>query len=170
MRFIPHHDLTVSVVPAPGGQRAPFHTVSVMRALVDEFKHAPPVLQTAINLVFLTTPRDERAEVEAIFNYVRGAVRYVRDVVGIETLADPVTTLRRMVGDCDDKATLLAALLEAVGYPCRFVIAAYGDGDYEHVYLQCFFNGQWHDLDPTEDGAVGYSPPGAVKCWVEPIY
>lgn len=170
MRFVYHHPLTVTVAPAPGGRRAPYHTVGVMRAMVEEFKCAPSIIQTAINLILFAPPRDEYAEVKAIFDYVRGSVRYVRDVVGIETLADPVTTLRRMVGDCDDKATLLATLLEAVGYPCRFVIAAYSDGEYEHVYLQCFFNRQWHDLDPTEDGAIGYSPPDPVRVWIEPAY
>lgn len=40
------------------------------------------------------------------------------------------------VGDCDDAATLAAALLE--DWPCRFVaLRLPGDIEYSHVWLEC---------------------------------
>lgn len=170
MRLIPDYPVTVTLANAPNGRAAPFHTVRVMRQLVAEGKADPLVLRTAVALIVGVPTRDQRGEVAAIFDYVRGSVRYVRDPVGLESVADPATVLRRMVGDCDDKSTLLAAMLESVGYPCRFVMAGYDGGDFSHVYLQCHFSGDWHDLDATELGPVGYAPPFPVKLWIEPIY
>lgn len=171
MRLIPDYPFTVTLASAPSGRSAPFHTLRVMRSLVnsERGKLNAHVLRTAVNLCLLAPPRDYLSEIQSIFNYVRGSVRYLRDVYGVETVADPLTTLGRMVGDCDDKATLLAALLEAVGNPTRFVIAQYGGEDYEHVYVEVFVNGEWIELDPTESGPVGWAPPGAVKVWREPI-
>lgn len=170
MLLIPDYPFTTTLARAPSGRSGPFHTVRKMREFVELGKVDPLVMRTAVRLVIEAPPRDEWREVESIFNYVRGSVRYVRDVVGVETLADPATTLRRMVGDCDDKATLLAAMLESVGYPCRFVMASYHGDDFEHVYLQCLLLGNWYDLDPTEIGPVGYAPPEPRRIWIEPIY
>lgn len=170
MRLIPDYPVTVTVAAAPSGRRGPFHTLRVMRELVESAKSDPRIIRTATNLIVGAPTRDEAAEVTNIFEYVRGSVRYVRDPVGVESVADPGTTLQRMVGDCDDKATLLAALLEVVGYPCRFVMAGYDGGDFSHVYLQCHFNGDWHDLDATELGPIGYAPPFPSRIWIEPIY
>jgi transglutaminase-like putative cysteine protease len=171
MRLIPDYPFSVTLAAAPSGRAAPFHTLRVMRQMVngERGKINPHVMRTAINLAIQVPARDYLSEVKAIFDYVRGAVRYLRDVHGLETIADPLTTLHRMVGDCDDKATLLAALLEVVGNPTRFVIAQYAGDDYEHVYVEVFVNGEWIELDPTENGPVGWAPPGAVKLWREQI-
>lgn len=119
--------------------------------------------------MFLTPERDELSEVRALFQLVQG-IRYVRDVHEVETLASPAKTLLMRVGDCDDKATLLAALLESIGYPTRFVVAGYFQpGEVEHVYLQVHAAGQWIDLDPTEHESIGWSPPEPVTMFIERI-
>lgn len=141
-----------------------------MRALIDEWKTRPEMLASATNLIFLTPEKDSDAELQAIFNFMRDQVRYTRDVHGIETLANPLITLRRRSGDCDDKTTLLCTLCEAVGYPTRLVMAAYaGDEDYSHVYAQVLGDTGWLDADCTEREPLGWAPPGAARIYTEGV-
>jgi transglutaminase-like putative cysteine protease len=111
----------------------------------------------------------DAAEASALFDYVQKRIRYVKDVVGVETISDPLTTLNRMVGDCDDKATLLATLLESVGYPTRFVMAGYHGSAYEHVYLQAFMHGHWVSMDACESQPMGWEPPDPTSYWLESV-
>lgn len=155
------------MAPTPTGRAGVFHTLRLMRGLVERYKTDPRIIQTAATLLFTTPERIERAEVSALFEFVRDHIRYVRDVHGVETLANPVLTLARQIGDCDDQATLLATLCEAVGYPSRFVAAAYHSEDFEHVFVQIFADGNWIDADPTERGSLGYSPPDPLLLFIE---
>lgn len=156
---------------APGGNAGTFHTVGLMRQLVRECRIDPAVMNMAIGIIHNVPAKDEYAEIEALFDFVLNHVRYVRDVAGLETLCDPRMTLQRLVGDCDDKSALLAALLESVGYPTRFVMAAYDGGDFSHVYLQVYvpFRDDWMDLDPTEHRRMGWAAPGATRFWIENV-
>lgn len=144
-------------------------TLRAMRALVRESRKSLDIRQAATTAVFLTPERDQLAEVDALFSLVRDSVRYVRDIHDVETLSSPEKTLAGRIGDCDDKATLLAALLESVGYPTRFVVAGYSTGELEHVYLQVFALNQWIDLDATEHMPMGWSPPDPVILMVERV-
>lgn len=89
------------------------------------------------------------------------------DVLNVETLATPLVTIERRAGDCDDKATLLATLFEAVGHPTRFVMGDYEGRGWDHVFLQVNLNGEWIDADPCMEGPLGTVQPGAVKFWIE---
>lgn len=131
-----------------------------MRSLVNRFKASPLIRQCATGLVFLAPEKDERAEIEALFHFVRDSIRYTRDIHDVETLSTPDKTLAGRFGDCDDQVTLLCTLLESVGYPTRFVIAGYlGGADFSHVYCQCFDGEDWIDLDPTEMQPMGWAAP-----------
>lgn len=68
---------------------------------------------------------DYTGEVIAINNYVKQRVRYMRDPDGVELLKTPARTLSTGSGDCDDIATLLAAMLMCAGNTVNFVIAAF---------------------------------------------
>lgn len=142
-----------------------------MRAMVNDSKIQSPIIETAQSLIGLTPQHNPRTEVETLFKFARDEVRYMRDVHGVETLTEPVYVLQRLSGDCDDKATLLGALLEAVGYPVRFVLAGYTPGlrEYEHVYLQALVDDEWITLDPSVEQPMGYEVPGAVLYWRELI-
>jgi len=144
-------------------------TIAAMRALVNKYKVDLGIRQAATSTIFLTPERDELAEVRALFLLVRDSVRYVRDIHNVETLMSPDKTLASRLGDCDDQVTLLATLCEAVGYPTRFVVAAYSmPSEYEHVYMQVQA-GQWIDADPTEPHALGWAPPDPVSLMVERV-
>lgn len=160
MRLAPTPAWTGTLARMPNGRAGVFHTLRLMRAMVAQARTDPSIIQAAVSAVFLAPQKDEYAEAAAVFEFVRDHVRYVRDVLAIETLTDPRMTLQRMVGDCDDQVTLLAALLESVGYPTRFVVAGYSDDrNFEHVYLQTLVNGEWIDADPTEPNPFGWAPP-----------
>lgn len=170
MRLAPHPQWNATLARMPNGRAGVFHTLRLMRQLVNEARTDPAIIQTAVSAAFLVPEKDEGNEARSIFEFVRDHVRYVRDVLGVETLADPRMTLRRMVGDCDDQVTLLAALLESVGYPTRFVVAGYSQpGVFDHVYLQTLVNGEWVDADPTEPQPFGWAPPFPVVIEIERV-
>lgn len=168
MLLPPDYPFTVARVPHLGGNPGTKATVRAMRAMVEEFKSDPLILRAAVGIVYLMPEHSQHAEAEALFNYVRDFVRYVRDPVGLESLTIPPVVLQRQVGDCDDQSTLLATLLEAVGYPTRFVLAGYQSRDYEHVFLETFVNGEWFACDPIlKQFAFGNEAPAPLSRWVE---
>lgn len=136
----------------------------MMQGLVARYKGAGQVRQTALDLVAALRAKDWAAEVRAVFNFVRDHVRYVRDVRGIETLQTPLVTLELEQGDCDDKSTLLASLLEAIGHPTRFVAVGYGKpGQFSHVYVESRIGARWLPLDATMNVEAGWAPRAPVS-------
>jgi len=130
-----------------------------MQDLVARFKRNGQVRQTALDLVGALRPKDWAAEVRALFAFVRDHVRYTRDVRGIETLQTPQATLEIEQGDCDDKSTLLASLLESIGHPTRFVAIGYGKpGEFQHVYVESRIGARWLPLDATMEVEAGWQP------------
>jgi transglutaminase-like putative cysteine protease len=168
MFLSPDVPLTVSAVPLAYGSAGTAQTMRAIRDMIEAGKRDADVIRAATAVIYTTPEKFEAAEACAVFDYVRDHVRYVRDVAGVETLSHPRITLARLAGDCDDQVALLGAMLEAVGYPVRLVVAAYqAPQAWEHVYLQVFAGGQWIDCDPTEREVMGWAPPGAVSIWLE---
>jgi hypothetical protein len=120
-----------------------------------------------MSLVSQLHQKDYLGEINACRDYVKNNVRYVRDVAGIETLQTPLKTLEFGQGDCDDKSTLLAAMLESIGHKCRFKAVGQSKDYYCHVYPETFYNGEWVALETTEPVALGWKPPGMVASMVD---
>lgn len=142
--------------------------VAAMRAFKSSPTELAHVRDVALDLVRDTAPYDQRGEVRAVFRFVRDSIRYVQDVVNVDTLQTPTATLDRLQGDCDDKALLLAALLECIGFATRFVVAATRPGQsYNHVYLETWVPqlGRWV---PLETSVAGF-PPGRALPSYEPL-
>jgi len=166
--IIPLATYSATLAAAPNGPGRNFHTLRLMRQMIDEAKCDPRIMSAAHGVIYLQAERDELAEVGALFEYVRDRIRYVRDVHNVETLCYPAMTLQRLIGDCDDQTMLLCALCEASGYPTRLVMAQYQSGDWEHVYCQVFVRGQWMDCDPIERSAyLGWSAPDPTRLYIE---
>jgi len=162
--------LSGRLVDIPNGAAGVFTTASTMRQLINAYKTDIEIRTTAANLVFLTPEKNDLAEVEALFNFVRDNIRYLKDVHAVETLTTPDRTLQLGYGDCDDQVVLLGSLLESIGYPTKIVLTGYGDpGIFEHVYLQTLIQNQWVDMDPTEQIPLGFAPPDPVAYWTEPV-
>lgn len=144
--------------PGESGTRA---TLDVMRRLARRFKTDDTIRTTAIELTADLPPKDWAGQVRALFTFVRDRIRYTRDVFGVETLQTPIVTLDLAAGDCDDKSTLLAALLLSIGHPARFVAVGFtSPGNYQHVYVETLIGKSWFALDPTvQTATVGWRPP-----------
>lgn len=143
----------------PSGSAGTAETLRLMRSLVQRYKRSPQVRETALELLAAVRPKDWRGEIDALFKFVRDSIRYTRDIRGLETLQTPPVTLEVAAGDCDDKSTLLAALLESVGHPTRFVAVGFRSPDsYSHVYVETRIGTRWMPLDPTVEHELGWMP------------
>jgi transglutaminase-like putative cysteine protease len=134
-------------------------TVDNFVAELQKFKTDPNELVTvrrvALGLVKDLPPNDDVSEVKALWQFARDAIRYVRDVRGIDTLQTPTVTLKLRQGDCDDKALLLASMLETIGYPTKFTVSAtVPHGSYNHVFVETFVPrlGKWIPLESSVPG------------------
>ncbi len=128
------------------------------------------IRELAVELVGWIPPKHWRSEIEALFNFVRNKVRYTRDVRGVETVQTPVKTLEYRAGDCDDMVTLLAALLESIGFETRFVAMGIVPGHFQHVFLEAQLpSGEWMSLDPTEPVRAGWRPPVIESCMIQEV-
>lgn len=137
-----------------------------MVALARQWRRNPGIRYLTCGLVQGVAPKDFRGEVEAVFQYVQNDIRYVQDINEVETIQTPERTLLSECGDCDDKATLLASMLESIGHPCRFAAVGFECfGEYDHVLLQTKIGERWVALDPTEPDPMGWEPPG-ILCWL----
>ena len=166
----PNVDYQMTSATYSDGARGIYQTLGVMRGLVTAGRCHPAVLNAARTAIFLAPPKDDLAEVTALFESVRDHIRYTRDVLNTETVSTPEKTLQARAGDCDDQVVLLCAMCEAVGYPTRFVIAGNSPTcEYEHVYCQVFAAGQWIDCDPTEANPIGWAPPNPTIIAYEDI-
>lgn len=147
----------------PSGAAGTRTTLQLMRNFVHLYKSDPSVRGLALELVRSLPPKDRLNEIRVLFEYVRDNIRYVHDIAGIETLQTPPATIELEAGDCDDKSTLLAALLASIGYRSRFIAVGYrGAGDYQHVYVEADHDGTWIPLDATMARPFGWRPRDAV--------
>lgn len=147
----------------PSGAAGTKTTLQLMRDFVHHYKSDPSVRGLALELVRPLPPKDRRNEIRVLFEYVRDSIRYVHDIAGVETLQTPPATIELEAGDCDDKSTLLAALLASIGYRSRFVAVGYrGPNDYQHVYVEADHDGAWIPLDATMARPFGWRPRDAV--------
>lgn len=101
--------------------------------------------------------KDFAGEAQRLNDYVRDEIRYVGDINGVEVIHEPAILLEIGAGDCDDKATLLAALLLAIGHQPRYVAVSLDGQEFCHVWVQDYLDGRWVDLETTEPLPFGAS-------------
>ena len=118
-------------------------------------------------------PRAYMREAKALHEFVRDQIRYVRDPVGVELVQSPEKTLEIGQGDCDDKATLLAALLEVTGHPARFTVVAFGGKGFSHVLTELNFRQgnkfRWIPAETIIPKPLGWFPPGVTDKYSKDI-
>jgi hypothetical protein len=135
----------VNLTPAPpsrlcsipsgiAGVRA---TLQYMARMVRRYKTDAGLHQLTRNIVRgLPNQNTDGADslyVGALHAFVRDRIQYVNDVNEVETLQTPLYTLQCGAGDCDDKATLLNAMLESCGYKSLFFAIGLDGGPFQHV-------------------------------------
>lgn len=97
------------------------------------------------------------SSLRAVFDYLVGHVRFLEDPRGIESVRHPDHMIREILqagstaGDCDDMATLGAAILRALGFqPCFIVVSARASGEFHHVFFGARVDGELITLDPQQ--------------------
>lgn len=147
----------------PDGNAGVRVTLKLMSKLVKHYKSNIKIRTLAANLTDGIQQKDWLNEVKAIQNYVKNEIRYLKDVRGVETIQDPVFTLTNGYGDCDDKSTLTASLLEAIGHPTRFLACGFNGKSLSHVLVQTKIGNKWVSVETTEPVSLGWTPPN-ISC------
>src|SRR5712691_4939198 len=90
----------------------------------DQLRVTSEVRAAAEEAVRAVPQADEQARIRAVYDYVVSRTRYVALEFGIHSFKPyPVeTVLTRRFGDCKDKASLMHAMLEALGIDSRLVL------------------------------------------------
>lgn len=142
-------DINVQRSRLPEGNAGVDYTVETMAKMAKgEFgARSAKIRALAINLVNQAQVADKNyyGMAEAIHNWVRDHIRYVKDPIGDgengrtlnqETLSYPEeTAFNSQAGDCDDKTILEIALLGSLGIQSYPVVIGTTPGRYSHVYL-----------------------------------
>jgi hypothetical protein len=167
----------------PGGLGGVRRTLQLMVHVASTFKTDLHVRTLAVCLVGgrvvtlntgtqvrypLCRPKDYWAELCCLHAFVRDHVRYVRDVVGVETLQTPIQTLNVLAGDCDDKAMLFCALAGSIGFETRYAAIGVHGEPFSHVMAQAllenagqYVNAETILTDPPVE--LGWEPPDATE-------
>jgi hypothetical protein len=163
----------VSYSTLQGGDDGIARSIRYMRALALGHDGAlnPLVRQAAIEIVRGQPARDDAAQASAIFWWVKNHVEFRGE--SDEVLQAPILTLKFRAGDCDDHATLIAALLRALGIRARFNTVAAdptAPQEFTHVFTEAWIRRQnaWMALDTTVLQAKPGWRPEAVsrsKSW-----
>lgn len=108
-----------------------------LRQIVFAARAQPEIRRLARDVVFRQfgcRMNDQRSHALALASWVQRNVRYVQEIP--EVLQTPAVTISEGYGDCDDMATTLCAMLEAVGIPSYlFAIGGWAPPDrYSHIY------------------------------------
>jgi transglutaminase-like putative cysteine protease len=126
----------------------------------------------ALSLVAQLPPRKWFPEIYALHQFVRDDIRYIRDPDGYELVQSPDKTLELGQGDCDDKSTLLAALLKVTGHPARFVALGFNGDPLSHVLVETKVDStgndqkDWMPLETIIPKPAGWYPPGVTSRYV----
>lgn len=143
----------------PDGNEGIQHTLYIMRNVVRNESDAPEVVQFARQLTLNVPEKDWRRKILTVFHFVRDRIRYTLDPLRTEYLATPQRVLDMRSGDCDEKAILLASLLDAIGIPVRFKAVGFEGAELSHVYVEAKYDDRWIALDATEKYPAGWQPP-----------
>lgn len=145
------------------------HTVELMKRYALESQRNPIVRLTAEEVVSGLDPKDYLSEINAIYNFVIGHVRYANDPRTIELVRRPERILKEIIAgktpsvDCDDMVTLEAALYLSLGRGVRIITVAFqnaffrGRRQFSHVFLQVQEprSKRWVNIDPVAAEETG---------------
>lgn len=170
-------------MPIPGIEALPLGddgtrlTLERMREAVALAVTHPLVRWFAVDCARRARAGDIPGQVAAIRGFLAQHVHFVPDPLTVEWLTPPPALLQTIVdrfytmADCDDVATLGAALGGAIGIPSRFVVLGFvhPNAPMGHVYTELFDGAQWVELDITR--SVQHLPMvGMVsRRWIVPV-
>lgn len=142
----------------PDGKDGILATLMLMKQLAKDYRKNIVIRSLAVELSKNYQQKDYVGEVKALQAFVRDKIRYIKDVRDVETIQTPLVTLQIRSGDCDDKCTLLASLLESIGHPTRYVAVGFQPDNFEHVLCETRIGNKWIPLECTEPVNIGWQP------------
>ncbi len=159
----------------PGGWQGTASTIQKMHRLINTGKTDLVVQRIADQVIKNSSARDRAYEdqAKALFDFTKGYVRFQRDPFGVEMLQDPIVTLSRKAGDCDDHVTLNCALLGSVGFPYAIKTIKADEtrpDEFSHVYALVHIAGKgWIPFDTSVGPSYfGWEPPGKLGFQIWP--
>lgn len=145
-------------------------TLRVMRDLARASLREPAQRVRETALAIISSSQGWTAEVRAIQQWVQENIRYVRDPIddtgGVELVQTPQKTLDYAAGDCDDQATLTAALLSSIGHPARFIAVGFNGEGLSHVLTQTKIGDCAVSVETIQPQALGWFPPGVTSRYI----
>jgi transglutaminase-like putative cysteine protease len=169
---LPATPTVATIQGLPDGPEAVPQTLRLMRNYARAAIRSPDqtVRNQALGIVQNVAARNYSGEVNALQQWVRDQIRYVQDPTdsdgGIELVQTPEKTLELGQGDCDDKSTLLASLLIAIGHPARFVAVGFNGDAFSHVLVESKVGASWIPLETIIPVQAGWYPPGVTSRYV----
>jgi Transglutaminase-like superfamily len=127
----------------------------------------PQMRQAGLAVTEVCKARDDRCELEAIYEFVKANIRYTGDITYKDTFQSAFRTLQYGGGDCDDFSTLIVVLAMENGFQCKFRITSNYGPTWDHIYVMVgvpkLDPKQWVALDATlpGPGRFGKQPPMA---------
>jgi hypothetical protein len=97
--------------------------VGILRKIAEEAGRDPRIARLASDILQQAgvQQRQYDRQAQAFLTWVQNNILYVNEAG--EVLQDPLYTLRRRAGDCDDSGMLYGALCTAVGLPWKYVLS-----------------------------------------------
>ncbi len=128
------------------GQQA--NTRGVLGSLRD-----PMMRQIGLLVTRHCPARNDRCELQGIFDFITRNIRYTGDITHKDTFQSALRTLQFGGGDCDDHAILGAVLGMENGFSTKWRITSNTGATWDHIYLMAGIpkhNPQnWIALDTT---------------------
>lgn len=137
------------IADAPPTRIRPFHgpedTVNTMIEAIMGPRGEQSTLVRSVkdHIIRDVQPKDYLSEILAVRNFVHEKCKYSNDALGVEQVQDPerqcdqIIKYGKVVDDCDDAATLMAALMRQLGREVEIVIVGFGrPGSYSHVFIR----------------------------------
>lgn len=159
----------------PEGMPGAIATLKAMRTLARESLREPAqkIREAAMSI---TSGSGWVSDVREIQQWIQDHIRYILDPIddtgGVELVQTPQKTLDYKAGDCDDQATLAAALLSALGHPARFIAIGFRGEDLSHVLTQTKIGNtgddrrDWVSLETIQPQTLGWFPPGVTSHYI----
>ena len=113
--------------------------IHYLRKMISKYREDPIIRNLAVKIVkdAKCEMKDKRDQAIAIGAWVKDNIYYVLELP--ERFATPTETLRAKAGDCDDMATLIGSLCEAIGITIRLVVLEL-NGKWAHIFPAAIAN------------------------------
>lgn len=159
------HNRTMAVPLSGTADNETDQTVAAMIAYIFDSDRSGLVGRVAAGLAALCDQRDYQCQRRRVYDWMMRSVRFKKDLFGVENVRHPDQLIVEIANagvtsaDCDDVATLGAALVRAMGFPAVItVVARSPQGPFEHVYFGALIGGKRIPMDPQERVPFGTDP------------